>query len=179
MASGGSGMAVESGMQLGAAPAPGPGPGHALLLNDQASEWLGIEVLELRDGHATIAMTLRAEMMNGFGITHGGMIFAFADSAFALACNPADGGGDSVTVASGVDVNFLAPTRAGQRITAVANRRQQQGRSGLYDVQVFADSGSRGSSAVDHERGSGEGAAPTVVAEFRGRSRTIPRRQQP
>ncbi len=177
------GMASQSPAVPGPAAddAAGPAPDHALLFNDRASEWLGVEVLELADGRATIAMTLRPEMMNGFGITHGGMIFAFADSAFALACNPADGGGDSVSVASGVDVNFLAPTRAGQRITAVARRRQQQGRSGLYDVQVFADdvndgadggaeNGSRGSSAVDHQRG-------TVVAEFRGRSRTIPKKQ--
>ncbi|NVM93448.1 hydroxyphenylacetyl-CoA thioesterase PaaI [Arthrobacter wenxiniae] len=136
------------------------GEQHPILLNDHASEWLGIEVLNLDDGHATIAMTLRPEMMNGFGITHGGMIFAFADSAFALACNSAHGDDGLVTVASGADVTFLAPTRAGQRITAVASRRQQQGRSGLYDVQVIAD----------------DGGTPTVVAEFRGRSRTIPNR---
>lgn len=137
-----------------------PGGEHPILSNDYASEWLGIEVLALQDGHATIAMTLRPEMMNGFGITHGGMIFAFADSAFALACNSAQGDGRTVTVASGVDVNFLAPTHAGQRITAIANRRQQQGRSGLYDVQVVAE----------------DDGGPTVVAEFRGRSRTIPNR---
>lgn len=136
----------------------GVAPQHQLLENDNASEWLGIEVLGLEDGHATIAMTLRPEMMNGFGVTHGGMIFAFADSAFALACNPAQGDADFVTVASGVDVNFLAPTHTGQRLIAVANRRQQQGRSGLYDVQVTA----------------GDGGISTVVAEFRGRSRTVP-----
>lgn len=134
------------------------GAQHPILLNDYASEWLGIEVLGLDDGHATIAMTLRPEMMNGFGITHGGMIFAFADTAFALACNSAHGHDGFVTVASGADVNFMAPTRAGQRLTAVANRRQQQGRSGLYDVQVIAENG----------------GGTTVVAEFRGRSRTIP-----
>ncbi|MGA7204004.1 MAG: hydroxyphenylacetyl-CoA thioesterase PaaI [Specibacter sp.] len=139
---------------------------HPMLANDPATEWLGIELLALGDGHARIAMTLRPEMMNGFGITHGGMIFAFADSAFALACNSATGDGSTVTVASGVDVNFLAPTRAGQRITAVANRRQQNGRSGLYDVQVFAGDCFSG----DDDAGS------TVVAEFRGRSRTIPNR---
>jgi len=137
-----------------------PAIDHPMLSNDHASKWLGIEVLALDDGHATIAMTLRQEMMNGFGIAHGGMIFAFADTAFALACNSATGDGSTVTVASGVDVNFLAPSRAGQRITAVANRRQQQGRSGLYDVQVL----------------SGDDDGATVIAEFRGRSRTIPNR---
>lgn len=137
-----------------------PGPVHPMLVNDFASQWLGIEVLHLGDGQASIAMTLRREMMNGFGIAHGGMVFALADTAFALACNPADGDGSTVTVAAGVDVNFLGPTREGQRITAVATRRSRQGRSGLYDVQVFAD--------VD--------GAAQVVAEFRGRSRTIPNR---
>lgn len=166
-------MAGESGKAVAASTPPGVGSdpgvgsgarsGHALLLNDYASAWLGIEVLEVSDGHAAIAMTLRAEMMNGFGTAHGGMIFAFADSAFALACNCANGGGDSVTVASGVDINFLAPTHTGQRLTAIANRRQQQGRSGLYDVQVFAE---------DSESADG---SPTVVAEFRGRSRIIPK----
>jgi len=131
---------------------------HPLLRHDLASEWLGIQVQALGDGHATITMTLRAEMMNGFGITHGGMIFALADSAFALACNPPDGDGRTVTVAAGVDVNFLHPTHAGQKLTAIANRRQQQGRSGLYDVQVLVQ----------------DGDGTTVVAEFRGRSRTIP-----
>lgn len=140
-----------------------PSTEHPLLRQDMASTWLGIEVLALGDGHATVAMTLRAEMMNGFGITHGGMIFSLADSAFALACNPSDstppnGAGSTVTVASGADINFLGPTRAGQRLTAVANRRQQSGRSGLYDVQVLAENN--------------DGTA--VVAEFRGRSRTIP-----
>lgn len=148
--------------------ATNPSTEHPLLRNDMASAWLGLEVLALGDGHATVAMTLRAEMMNGFGITHGGMIFSLADSAFALACNPSDytpsdctppnGAANTVTVASGADINFLGPTRAGQRLTAVANRRQQSGRSGLYDVQVFAEND--------------DGTA--VVAEFRGRSRTIP-----
>lgn len=138
----------------------GPTIDHPMLSSDYASQWLGIEVVELREGHATIAMTLRPEMMNGFGITHGGMIFAFADTAFALACNSATGDGSTVTVASGADVNFLAPSRAGQRITAVATKRQKQGRSGLYDVQVL---------------GEDDGVA-TVIAEFRGRSRTIPNR---
>ncbi len=130
---------------------------HPMLANDHASAWLGIEVLELGDGHATIAMTLRREMMNGFGVTHGGMIFAFADSAFALACNPADGDGSTITVGSGVDVNFLKPSREGQRITAAAQRRSSQGRSGIYDVRIFAGS------PEDRD----------VIAEFRGRSRTV------
>ncbi|WP_045075554.1 hydroxyphenylacetyl-CoA thioesterase PaaI [Psychromicrobium lacuslunae] len=132
-----------------------------MLAHDAASAWLGIKIEQLSDGHATLSMTLRAEMMNGFGLTHGGMIFAFADSAFAFACNPSDSDGSSQTVASGVDVNFLAPSYAGQRLIAVANRRAQAGRSGLYDVQVFTQ--------PEHPEGMRQ-----LIAEFRGRSRTIP-----
>src|SRR5512141_1513120 len=106
---------------------------HPILKDDYASEWMGIEVVALDDGHATIRMTLRQEMLNGFGMAHGGMIFAFGDTAFALACNPADpqAGADTITVASGVDINFLKPAFTGQVITAVANRRAHAGRSGL------------------------------------------------
>jgi acyl-CoA thioesterase len=129
-----------------------------MLATDLASAWLGIEAVAVSDGHATIRMTLRPEMMNGFGVTHGGMIFAFADSAFAMACNPVDGSGDTMTVAAGADVNFVRPSRAGQVLTAVADKRAGMGRSGLYDVQVFADDGGR----------------PALIAEFRGRSRTVP-----
>jgi acyl-CoA thioesterase len=151
---------------------------HPILENDYASEWMGIEVLALGDGHATIRMTLRQEMLNGFGMAHGGMIFAFADSAFALACNPAapapasagtpagtaGAAADSITVASGVDINFLKPAFQGQVITAVADRRSSAGRSGLYDIQIFAaDPGSQ--------------LPGELIAEFRGRSRTIPKKR--
>lgn len=99
---------------------------------------MGIEVLKVDDGHATIRMKLRQEMLNGFGMAHGGMIFAFGDTAFALACNPASPTPEeaaTITVASGVDINFIKPAFEGQVITAVANRRATTGRSGLYDIQ--------------------------------------------
>ena len=161
---------------------------HPILKDDYASEWMGIEVVALDDGHATIRMTLRQEMLNGFGMAHGGMIFAFGDTAFALACNqttpsPADEG--NITVASGVDINFLKPAFRGQTLTAVANRRASTGRSGLYDVQIYA-----ADPVVDTTESSAGQAPATVpgelptdiatdaptwelVAEFRGRSRTI------
>ena len=90
------------------------GATHPILENDYASEWMGIEVLALSDGHATIRMTLRQEMLNGFGMAHGGMIFAFADSAFALACNPA-------TPAPGVSAG-AQPTTAQPRATRPRRR---------------------------------------------------------
>lgn len=134
---------------------------HPILENDYAAQWMGIEVSKVADGHATITMKLRQEMLNGFGIAHGGMIFAFADTAFALSCNPHTGSDDSITVAAGVDINFLKPGNPGRLLTAVANRRQQSGRSGIYDIQVFQ-------SVPDGE--------DEILAEFRGRSRTIPKR---
>jgi acyl-CoA thioesterase len=144
-----------------AADGPAPEYAHPLLENDFASEWMGIEVVRVADGHATITMTLRREMLNGFGIAHGGMIFAFADTAFALSCNPHTGSADSMTVAAGVDITFLKPGIPGRTLTAVADRRQQAGRSGLYDIQILQ---------------SVPGADDEVIAEFRGRSRTVPRR---
>ena len=147
------------------------GPHHQILENDYASEWMGIEVLSLSDGHATIRMTLRQEMLNGFGMAHGGMIFAFADSAFALACNPvnpAPGEENSITVAAGVDINFLKPAFRGQVLTAVADRRSSAGRSGLYDIQIFA--------ADSPQAEATSGAPGELIAEFRGRSRTIPKK---
>src|SRR6478735_7677804 len=121
------------------------GATHPILENDYASEWMGIEVLTLSDGHATIRMTLRQEMLNGFGMAHGGMIFAVPDS---------------ITVAAGVHINFLKPAYQGQVIPAVADRRSSAGRSGLYDIQIFAaDPGAQ--------------LPGELLAEFRGRSRTI------
>ena len=143
---------------------------HPILTDDYATEWMGLRVLELGEGTATVATTLRREMLNGFGIAHGGMIFAIADSAFALACNPHSPDEDqasTITVAAGVDVNFLAPAHEGERITAVAARRAHAGRSGIYDVQVFAGPDGHPHTAEDPGR---------LVAEFRGRSRTIPKR---
>ncbi|MFE4229679.1 hotdog fold thioesterase [Arthrobacter sp. NPDC056886] len=163
---------------------------HSILKDDYASEWMGIEVLALDDGHATIRMTLRQEMLNGFGMAHGGMIFAFGDTAFALACNPArpsPAEEGSITVASGVDINFLKPAFRGQVLTAVANRRASTGRSGLYDIQIYAADPGAGAPAppqtaparsvpaatVPGELPADIAAAGELIAEFRGRSRTI------
>ncbi|MBG6183912.1 acyl-CoA thioesterase [Arthrobacter sp. CAN_A214] len=138
-------------------------PHHPLLTDDRASAWLGIELAATGNGTSRVTMRVRTEMLNGFGMVHGGMIFAFADSAFALACNPAspleDGTGTGErTVAAGADISFLSPAYDGELLTAVAARRASAGRSGLYDITVTAD----------------DGGTPRPVAEFRGRSRTIP-----
>ncbi|MEC5179314.1 hotdog fold thioesterase [Arthrobacter sp. CG_A4] len=178
------------------------GDTHPILKGDYASEWMGIEVVALDDGHATIRMALRQEMLNGFGMAHGGMIFAFGDTAFALACNPATPEPGfttgTITVASGVDINFIGPAFRGQVLTAVANRRASSGRSGLYDVQIYAADPGTPSAPASSGVGKATAAAtpPTtlpgelpadtlpgelpadtlpgeLIAEFRGRSRTI------
>lgn len=156
---------------------------HPILKDDYASEWMGIEVLALSEGHATIRMTLRQEMLNGFGMAHGGMIFAFADSAFALACNPVNPTAeeaDTITVAAGVDINFLQPAYTGQVITAVADLRASAGRTGLYDIRIFAaDAGTPAATATPASGAAAAFAPGELIAEFRGRSRTITKKQNP
>jgi acyl-CoA thioesterase len=121
-----------------------------MMRRDRASALLGMIVERDDPGHAIVSMTLRDDMMNGHDITHGGFVFALADTAFAIACND----DVEVTVAAGADITFLKATRAGQTLTATATRRSSRGRSGVYDVTV-----------VDETE--------DVVAEFRGRSRTL------
>ncbi|WP_017570565.1 hydroxyphenylacetyl-CoA thioesterase PaaI [Nocardiopsis halotolerans] len=120
---------------------------------DRASKNLGMRLVEATDGLAVVEMTVGPLMVNGHGIAHGGFVFTLADTAFACACN-VDGRG--VTVASGADVTFVAAAHEGDVLVATARERTVFGRSGLYDVTVH-----RGED---------------VVAEFRGRSRTLPRR---
>jgi acyl-CoA thioesterase len=121
----------------------------AMYAADRASQQLGIQVRDVGPGRATATMPVTDDMVNGHGICHGGYVFLLADTAFAFACNTH---GASV-VAAGADVTFLAPVRAGDELTAEGVERVLRGRSGLYDVTV--------------RRGT------EVVAEFRGRSRSL------
>ncbi|MER6694298.1 hydroxyphenylacetyl-CoA thioesterase PaaI [Streptomyces minutiscleroticus] len=116
---------------------------------DEASRGLGIEILEHGEGTAVLRMTVTASMVNGHGIAHGGYLFLLADTAFACACNSHG----PVTVAAGADIDFVAPARRGDVLLARARERTRFGRSGIYDVSVV-----RGDE---------------VIAEFRGRSRTV------
>ncbi|WP_052868978.1 hydroxyphenylacetyl-CoA thioesterase PaaI [Streptomyces niger] len=116
---------------------------------DQASQRLGIELLEAGEGSALLRMTVDETMVNGHGIAHGGYLFLLADTAFACACNSHG----PVTVAAGADVTFVAPAKQGDVLLARAEERARYGRSGIYDVTV--------------RRGT------EVIAEFRGRSRAI------
>jgi acyl-CoA thioesterase len=105
---------------------------HAMYAQDQASQALGMRILEVRPGYACLSMTVREDMVNGHKLCHGGLIFTLADSAFAFACNTYN----SVTVASAASVEFLLPARLGDELTATAEERSRSKRTGVYDVVV-------------------------------------------
>lgn len=123
-----------------------------MMRRDAASAMLGMIVERSAPGDAVVSMSVRPDMLNGHAITHGGIVFALADTAFAIACNE----DERVTVAGGADITFLHPTTVGQTLTAHAVRRARTGRTGLYDVRVVDETG-------------------TTVAEMRGRSVTTRR----
>lgn len=99
---------------------------------DRASQGLGMKVDGIGPGHAELAMPVRADMLNGHAICHGGFIFTLADSAFAYACNSYN----VTTVASGCAIDFVAPAREGDVLTARARERNISGRTGVYDIEV-------------------------------------------
>ena len=123
---------------------------EAMWREDRASQALGMSLDAVGPGTATLSMTVGDTMINGHEICHGGLIFTLADSAFAFACNAYN----KVTVAQHCAITFLAPAKLGDRLTARAQERTRQGRSGIYDIQVTKQDGS-------------------LVAEFRGHSRNI------
>ena len=122
----------------------------AMWAADNASRALGMELIAIGPGRATITMPIGAEMTNGHGMCHGGYIFTLADSAFAFACNSYN----QNAVAQHCAVTFIRPGKRGDTLTAVAVERSRSGRSGIYDVTVTGSDGK-------------------VIAEFRGHSRVI------
>jgi acyl-CoA thioesterase len=122
---------------------------EAMWQEDDASKGLGMEIVEIKPGQATLTMTVKPEMVNGQRIAHGGFIFALADSAFAFACNTHN----QRTVAVQGNISFIRPGKLGDRLVAAAREISRSGRSGIYDVRVTA--------------------GDVVIAEFRGHSRTI------
>src|SRR5258707_5720370 len=116
---------------------------------DDASQGLDMEIVEIRSGQATLAMTIKPHMVNGQRIAHGGFIFTLADSAFAFACNSHN----ERTVAAQGDITFIRPGKLGDVLVATAREISRSGRSGIYDVSVTVDG--------------------VVIAEFRGHSRTV------
>lgn len=105
---------------------------NAMWSRDNATQALGMEVLAVGPGTATIAMPVRTDMLNGHHMCHGGYIFTLADSAFAYACNSYN----QNTVASACHIDFLAPARLGDVLEAEAVERSAAGRTGVYDITV-------------------------------------------
>ena len=121
---------------------------HMLSQEGTGPAW-GIEIEEVREGYARIAMTVRADMLNGHGIVHGAMVFAVADTAFAYACNSRN----VATVAQQASIVFVSAAREGERLVAEAREAVVEGRTGVYEIIVRADD--------------------RTVAAFHGLSRTI------
>lgn len=118
--------------------------------DDNASRQLGMELLSVAPGEATIAMTVTELMTNGHGTCHGGYMFTLADSAFAFACNTYN----QRTVAQHCSVTYIAPAFKGDRLTATAREVSRRGRGGIYDIRIANQQGEQ-------------------IAEFRGHSRTV------
>ena len=138
-------------------PEPTPTPQHtaeavrdAMLANDTVLHSLGIAVGAVGPGQAVASMTVRADMLNGFGICHGGLVTTLADTAFAYACNAYN----ELSVAAGFAVELLAASYQHDVLTAEAREQSKSGRTGVYDVEVRNQRGER-------------------VALFRGRSHTL------
>jgi acyl-CoA thioesterase len=122
----------------------------AMWAGDSACQALGMRVIDVGPGSATMEMTVRADMLNGHAICHGGLIATLADSAFAYACNAYN----EVTVAAGFSIDLLAPARLGDVLRATASELNKAGRTGVYDIDVRNQHGER-------------------IAAFRGRSHTM------
>jgi acyl-CoA thioesterase len=121
----------------------------AMWQEDDASKGLGMEIVEIKPGQATMAMTVEPHMVNGQRIAHGGFIFLLADSTFAFACNSHN----ERAVAAQCNISFIKPGKLGDRLVATAREISRTGRSGIYDVRITVDD--------------------VVIAEFRGHSRVI------
>ncbi len=122
----------------------------AMWRNDRATQGLGMQVLAVGPGTATLRMAVREDMLNGHDICHGGLITTLADSTFAFACNAYN----EITVASGFDVNLLASARLGDVLTASCAELSKAGRTGVYDIHV-------------------RNQRDESIASFRGRSYTM------
>lgn len=104
-----------------------------MLQQDAFSQWLSIELLEIREGYSRIRMTIRKEMVNGFGIAHGGIAFSLADSAFAFACNNRN----NLSVALDTNISFTRAVQIGDTLTAEATEIHNGRSTGVYSIGIF------------------------------------------
>jgi acyl-CoA thioesterase len=111
---------------------PGSVASH-MMQNDYFSQWMGVEVLEVKEGYSRIKMTIRKEMVNGFGIVHGGLPFSLADSAFAFACNNRN----NLSVALDVTITFTKAVNVGDELTAEAKEVHNGRSTGVYLITVI------------------------------------------
>ena len=124
---------------------------EALWREDWASQALGMSLLEVRAGRARVSMTVRRDMLNGFGLCHGGILTTFGDTAMAFASNSHN----ERAVATNLAVEFLAPGREGDALIAEAHEVSRTRRTGLYDTTITNQTG-------------------TVIALLRGRVQRVP-----
>jgi acyl-CoA thioesterase len=110
---------------------------HKMLHDDLFSQWLGIQVLEVKEGYSQLQMTLRNEMVNGFGVIHGGITFSLADSAFAFACNNRN----NLSMALDVSISFTKVAKPGDVLIAEAKEVHNGRSTGLYLVTVTNQKG--------------------------------------
>lgn len=108
-----------------------------MMQNDLFSQWLGIEVLEIKEGFSKIKMTVRKEMINGLGIVHGGIAFSLADSCFAFACNNRD----VLSVALDTSINFIKPVHPGDELIAESKEMHNGKSTGLYHITIVNQKG--------------------------------------
>lgn len=104
-----------------------------MLEKDAFSTWLGIEIVQITKGYSKIRMTIRPEMVNGFGIVHGGIAFSLADSAFAFACNNRN----RVSVALDTHMSFIKAVHVGDELTAEATELHYGSGTGVYTVAIY------------------------------------------
>jgi len=124
--------------------------GRGMFANDRAAQELGIRLTSIAPGRAAMTMTVREHMLNGLDSCHGGFIAALADTSFAYACNSYN----EMTVASGFSLDFMAPARLGDVLTATSIEVSKAGRTGVYDTEITNQRSER-------------------IAVFRGRSYTL------
>jgi acyl-CoA thioesterase len=103
-----------------------------VMQNDLFSQWLGIEILSIKEGYSKITMSIRKEMINGLGVVHGGIAFSLADSCFAFACNNRN----NLSLALDTSINFIKPVHVGDVIIAEAKEIHNGKSTGLYHITI-------------------------------------------
>lgn len=106
---------------------------NQMMKDDLFSQWLGIRIIEIKEGYSKIKMAIRSEMMNGLGIVHGGIAFSLADSAFAFACNSRN----NLSVALDTSINFLKPVHVGDELIVEAKEIHNGKSTGLYQITIM------------------------------------------